>query len=112
MQNSVSYEAMRQARGNHNLLHVVHFLTCLNDNFIVARSQILLMDPLPSINRIFYMVLQHERKGNFASVEDSQARINGVGFKKLYLKHGSSLTPSNTSKSKVCTHYGRVGHTI
>lgn len=56
-----SYEAMMQARKNHNSLHVVRFLTGLNDNYAVVRSQVLFMDPLPSMNRIFSMVLQHER---------------------------------------------------
>lgn len=58
------------------------------------------------------MVLQHERKDNFASAEDYQALINIVGFKKPNPKHGNSISPYNISKSKVFTHCGRTGHTI
>ncbi|KAK2421305.1 hypothetical protein QL285_031950 [Trifolium repens] len=56
-------QAMRSARANHNLMHVIRFLTGLNDQFDVVKSQILLMEPLPSLNKIFSMVIQHERPG-------------------------------------------------
>lgn len=107
-----SCEAMRQDRKNHTLLHVVRFLTSLNDNFVVVRSQILLIEPRPSMNRIFSMVLQHERQGNFASTEESHALINVVGYKKPYVKYNSYTNPSTSFGSKVCTHCGRTGHTI
>ncbi|MCI56832.1 retrovirus-related Pol polyprotein from transposon TNT 1-94, partial [Trifolium medium] len=55
-------EAMRKARQNHLTLYAIRFLTGLNDNFAMVRSQILLIDPLPSMNRIFSMVLQYERQ--------------------------------------------------
>lgn len=103
---------MRQACKNHTLLHVIRFLTGLYDNFPVVRSQILLMEPLPSMNIIFSMVLQHERQGNFASTEKSHALINVVGYKKPYVKYNSYTNPSTTSKSKVFTRCGRTGHTI
>jgi hypothetical protein len=57
---------MRAARRNHVLLHTVRFVTGLNDNFSTVKSQILLMDPLPPLNKVFSMVLQHERQANLA----------------------------------------------
>jgi hypothetical protein len=57
---SCSCEAMRTARSNHNLLYVIRFLTGLNEEFSVVKSQILQLDPLPSLNKIFSMVIQHE----------------------------------------------------
>lgn len=107
-----SCEAMWQARKNHSMLYAIRFLTVLNENFSVVKSQILLMDPLPSMNEIFSMVLQHERQGKFASVYESQALINAVGYKKFNSKQGNSVSQHNTSKSKVCTHCGRTGHII
>lgn len=64
------------------------------------------------MNKIFYMVLQYKRRGNFESFEDSQALINDMGFKKPNPNNGNSTFPYNTSKSKVCTRYGNTGHTI
>jgi hypothetical protein len=59
--------SMCLARANHNLLYIIRLLTGLNDNFSMVKSQILLMDPLPPLNKVFSMVIQHERQGNFAS---------------------------------------------
>ncbi|MCI67912.1 retrovirus-related Pol polyprotein from transposon TNT 1-94, partial [Trifolium medium] len=61
-----SCEAMRVARSNHNMLHVMRFLTGLNDSFGIVKSQILILDPLPPMNKIFSMVLQHERQYGYA----------------------------------------------
>jgi hypothetical protein len=55
-----SCEAMRTTRSNHNLLYVIHFLTGLNEEFIVVRSQMMLLDPLHSLNKVFSMVVPHE----------------------------------------------------
>lgn len=49
------------------------------------------MDPLPSMNKIFSMVIQHERQGNFVVYDESQGSVNVVGFKK------SSFTQSNSN---------------
>ncbi|MCI52579.1 TIR-NBS-LRR type disease resistance protein, partial [Trifolium medium] len=53
---------MRSARNNHVLMHTIHFLTGLNENFAMVKSQILLMEPLPPLNKVFPMVIQHERQ--------------------------------------------------
>lgn len=76
-----SCDAMRKARKNHKILNAIRFLTDLNDNFAMVKSQILLMDPLPDMNKMFSLVLQYERQNSFALVEDSQALINAIGFK-------------------------------
>jgi hypothetical protein len=62
--NRCACEAMRTARQNHLLLHTIRFLTGLNSNFDTVKSQILLMEPLPPLNKVFSLVLQHERQGN------------------------------------------------
>jgi len=61
-----SCEFMRNARKNHTLLYAIRFLTGLNENFAMVKSQILFMDSLLLVNKIFSIVLQHERQGNFA----------------------------------------------
>lgn len=53
---------MRSAQHYHNLNRTIRFLTGLNEKFSMVKSQILLMDPLPNLNRIFSMVIQHERQ--------------------------------------------------
>ena len=62
--------------------YVMRFLMGLNDQFSMVRSQILLNDPLPSLNRVFSMVLQHERQYVSVSNDDAaQFSINVVDSK-------------------------------
>ncbi|RDX63047.1 hypothetical protein CR513_58565, partial [Mucuna pruriens] len=42
----------------------------------IVRSQVLLMDPLPPLNHVFSMVIQHERQNGLVPTEDLQAMVN------------------------------------
>jgi hypothetical protein len=90
-------EAMRTARSNHHTLHVIRFLTGLNENFSVVKSQILLMDPLPPMNKVFSLVLQHERQGNHPITDESKALLNAARSKGPYPPR---------SATRVCTYCG------
>lgn len=52
--------------------YIMRFLMGLNDYYFVIKTQVLLMDPLPSLNRIFSMILQYERQNGFDNVEENQ----------------------------------------
>ncbi|XP_014524079.1 uncharacterized protein LOC106780317 [Vigna radiata var. radiata] len=41
--------------------HVICFLKGLNESYNTVKTQILLMEPLPSINRVFSLIIQQER---------------------------------------------------
>nr|KYP51705.1 hypothetical protein KK1_026473 [Cajanus cajan] len=102
--------AMRNARQFHTLNHFIRFLTGLNENFSVVKSQILLMDLVPSMNQIFYMVIQHERQGNFIVNDESKALINAIDYKRSQGR-GKGFA-QNSGPKKICTYYGKTGHTI
>jgi hypothetical protein len=93
-------ESMRLARANHFLLYIIRFLTGLNDNFSMVKSQILLMDPLPPLNKVFSMVLQHERQGNFYPSDESKVLLNAAKSKGF------------SSKARVCTFCGKDNHIV
>ena len=50
----------------------MRFLKCLNDRFFEVRSQILLMDPLPPINRVFGLIAQQERQLSNEVIDESK----------------------------------------
>ena len=91
---------------------VMQFLMGLNDSYAQVRAQILLMDPLPPINKVFSLLIQEERRcsvGNNSSphVESST----------LVTKVSSSLGIKNNKNSKgkeklTCNHFGMNGHTV
>lgn len=103
-------EAMRNAKKYRHQDCVIHFLMNLNENFSVIKTQVLLMDPLPSLNCVFSMVLQHERQSNsggFNSLEGAQVVVNLAERKFAGKGRGNK-----NYNSKVCTHCGKTGHTI
>lgn len=74
------------------------------------------MDPLPSMNKIFSMVLQYERHHNVTpSIEDS-ALINAIDSKRFKGNNSSGKQPFQGSNYKntlcVCTFCGKTNHTV
>ena len=53
-------EATKVARNHRNEDQIMQFLTGLNDNFSMVKTQILLLDPLPSLNKVYSLVIQEE----------------------------------------------------
>ncbi|GAU10619.1 hypothetical protein TSUD_418290 [Trifolium subterraneum] len=99
--NRCTCEAMRSARNNHTLMHTIRFLTGLNDQFSVVKSQILLIDPLPQMNKVFSMVLQHERRSNLASLDDSK-----------FLVHAARTGKQASGAKRVCSFCGKDNHVV
>ncbi|XP_061351894.1 uncharacterized protein LOC133296862 [Gastrolobium bilobum] len=54
--------ASRLISASHQQDHALQFLMGLNDSFSSVRAQILLMEPLPQLSRIFSLVLQEEKQ--------------------------------------------------
>jgi len=70
--------AMREARNFRHEDQIIQFLTGLNDKFVVIKTQVLMMDPLPSINRVYALVIQEESNNNYvASLVDARTYIIG-----------------------------------
>lgn len=87
--------------------YVMRFLMGLNESFDAVRSQILLMDPLPEVTRVFSMVIQHERQYEVtATSSDSHAFVNLAEGRK-YTGRGKTAWGS-----KQCSYCGKTGHTV
>jgi len=55
-----SYGVLKTLTEYHHKEYVLQFLMGLNESFSHVKGQILLMDPLPPINKVFSLVVQHE----------------------------------------------------
>ncbi|PNX79728.1 hypothetical protein L195_g035716 [Trifolium pratense] len=106
---------VRKARIQHDLLETIRFLTGLNDNFDTVRSQVLLMGPLPPINKVFSMVIQYERQfvATHAGldIEDSKVSINASDSRRPLGCGRSSFNPQ-FNKKKYCTYCGKDNHVV
>ena len=97
---------------------IVQFLNGLNDCYSQVKTQILMMEPVPSIDKAFSLVIQEERQ--------SSSTINGtpsvgsatLAVKNQFFNQGSSSNNSNGKNFKgdvgkgrpVCSHCGKLGH--
>ncbi|XP_050217290.1 uncharacterized protein LOC126668117 [Mercurialis annua] len=130
--------ALNTVKTNLSNDHVIRFMKGLNDIFGVVRTQILMMEPLPPINKAFSMVIQYERqiaggshvkqtpdsnvfltKGSFdddcdSNYESNLCYVKGRGMNNNYrggFKRGG-FTSGTFNRQKTCSHCGWNGHTV
>ncbi|KAG8636045.1 hypothetical protein MANES_16G093766v8 [Manihot esculenta] len=70
----------------------IRFLKGLNDQFSYVRSQIMLIDPLPSINKVFSLVVQQERQLFLGVVPEPTALVTKL-YPKTFQKDLMCITP-------------------
>ncbi|CAJ2656718.1 unnamed protein product [Trifolium pratense] len=98
---------VRNAKHQHEVTRSIHFLTGLNDNFDSVRAQILLMHPLPAINRIFSMVIQQERHYNSIHCDESKVLVNASDSRKPQGRgRGYSAGASSSGSGNRSNSYG------
>ncbi|KZV39447.1 hypothetical protein F511_13438 [Dorcoceras hygrometricum] len=91
---------------------VMHFLMGLNESYAQVREQILMMEPLPIISKVFALVVQEERQ---RSINHGVAKIN-IG-QPVSLNSVNSTTAPKVSKAGrgdkvVCSHCHFRNHTV
>ncbi|XP_010542220.1 PREDICTED: uncharacterized protein LOC104815505 isoform X1 [Tarenaya hassleriana] len=90
--------------------NVVKFLMKLNDSFTQARRHILMIDPLPSLAKVYNLISQEEHhRSSILSPSDSVVFQASSSFPRP--KHSFSLNPTSKPRPQ-CTHCGLLGHTI
>ncbi|XP_021631768.1 uncharacterized protein LOC110629163 [Manihot esculenta] len=100
--------------------YAIRFLKGLNDRFTHVRSQIMLIDPLPFINKVFSLVVQQERQLDlgenvkvFVNAKASNLEGNSqraISFNQSQNRNAFYRNPS--SNAKVCTYCGKQRHTV
>ncbi|KAF5475696.1 hypothetical protein F2P56_007472 [Juglans regia] len=91
---------------------VIQFLMGLSDSYSHTRDQIMLLDPLPPLNRVFSMIQQQERQHQIISTPNPSDSI-AMQAKPFY---HSSKTPAKFNNQKnnrpYCSHCKIPGHSF
>ncbi|KAI5398765.1 hypothetical protein KIW84_064227 [Lathyrus oleraceus] len=104
---------------------VIRFLKELNENFTHSKSQIMMMNPLPDIDKALSVVIQQEREMNKSISIISKITSNSeeavacqfhtnsgnYNVKPSYFKGKTHGNNGARGHNHVCTHYGRTNHT-
>lgn len=62
----------------------------LNDTYLLVRIQILLMNPLPSINQTFSMIIEIRFKNPLFMDENIESNVSNFENVAMYAKEGAS----------------------
>ena len=89
----------------------------LNESFTAVRGQILLMDPMPPINKGFSLIRQEERQRSIGSLNGSLntpfVESTALMCKSEGPKYGGNKQSIGHKKERpMCTHCGLLGHTV
>jgi len=85
---------------------VICFLHGLNDVYAPIRSQVLLMEPMPSLVKTFSLVVQHERE--FIGESSSQSPTNTTAFSTVKNSDNStSFSKSFSNHNKISSNSGK-----
>lgn len=73
-------KGVKKLESFHQMDYVLIFLMGLNDSFAQVRSQILLLDPLPSINKVFALIVHEERQRTINSQASASVSSTDMAF--------------------------------
>ncbi|PNX92373.1 retrovirus-related Pol polyprotein from transposon TNT 1-94, partial [Trifolium pratense] len=109
-------DAMRAARLYRLEDQIIQFLTGLNEKFSVVRTQVLLMDPLPPINKVYSLVVQEESNHAFlnpvnSTDDDSNVLVNASESRK-FSNRGKAPVTKGKGDTRHCTFCDKNGHTV
>ncbi|WVZ18008.1 hypothetical protein V8G54_005330 [Vigna mungo] len=98
--------------------YVIRFLRGLNDNYAQVRSQIMMLDPMPSIVKTFSMILQHEHE--FIGILPKPFVPDSLAFAALstdprfpsFTRPTSATSKTISRNNKFCEHCKKTNHTI
>ena len=88
--------------------YVMQFLMGLNESFTHTRGQVLLMDPIPPINKVFAMVSQEEKQRSVGiDVLGGSDQTNSM----IMAVKEDQKRPAKKDRP-LCTHCKMLGHTV
>ncbi|XP_042950892.1 uncharacterized protein LOC122282896 [Carya illinoinensis] len=94
--------------------HVIQFLMGLNDCFSHIRGQILMLEPLPNINKVFSLIVQEEKQREISkhNMIDTAAFMSKVQDTNPAMKRFAPGKQQQKRDKLFCTHCGMNNHTV
>lgn len=109
--------AMKDWINDHNQECSMQFLMGLNDSYAQNRAQILMMDPLPVISKIFALVMQEERQRSIhndvpVSSVDRSVILPSSSMIAAAKGQFAGNKGAKLDNRPICSHSNITGHTV
>ena len=96
---------------------LMQFLNGLNDSYSQVKTQILMMEPSPSIDKAFSLVIQEERQRYSGfnvppTVESTALAVRNQSFNQGNSYPGNNKKGINAKGRPMCSHCGKLGHVM
>ena len=91
---------------------VIRFLKCLNEQYSTVRSQIMLMEPLPNIGKVYSLLALQERQ--VVPPLDESKLLAAAQYTPTYGRgdRGGRTSYGRGKGTRVCSFYNRNNHTV
>ncbi|XP_057950920.1 uncharacterized protein LOC131145747 [Malania oleifera] len=92
---------------------VMKFLIGLHDSYSMMRSQLLLQSPLPSMSKVFSLLLQEESQrslSNAVGISIDSHAMNAAQTQRFVATSGIRFTKPKMKGNVTCSHCGYNGH--
>ena len=126
---ATSCQAIKKTMALAERQRLMHFLMHLNENYEVLRGQILLLDPLPNVNKAYSMIQRVETQrnvtGNITTTRDMAANVTRLAnitntveqenVASAFIARGGPKARKKIKKNKsnrLYDHCQRFGHTV
>ena len=83
----------------------------LNDSFSHVRGQILLMDPIPSVEKVFSLLIQDEKQRLVGQDNNNGPFVESTALAAKAMNLDSKIFKKGKEKP-TCSHCGLHGHTM
>uniref|UniRef100_A0A2N9FUM9 Reverse transcriptase Ty1/copia-type domain-containing protein n=1 Tax=Fagus sylvatica TaxID=28930 RepID=A0A2N9FUM9_FAGSY len=109
---SCSCGEMREVVENYHQACLMQFLMGLNETFTQVRGQILLMDPMPHIDRVFPLLRQEERQRSIGQLNVPHVESTALLCKSKPIRSTPPKQNFQKRDKPTCTYCGFIGHTV
>ena len=91
--------------------YIMPFLNRLSESHAQVRTQILMMDPIPSIIKAFSLVTQEEIQKSIGSLANPNVESTALAAKTSNSNfNGRNFKNNNGKGGPICSHCGKLGH--
>ncbi|KZV37633.1 hypothetical protein F511_38248 [Dorcoceras hygrometricum] len=104
--------SMREWVAYQNQECVMHFLMGLNESYAQIRAQVLMMEPLPIISKVFALVVQEERQRSIHHGVTKMSIDHSVSLNSVTSTTGPRLSKAGRGDKVVCSHCHFRNHTV